>query len=84
MSEAAQQQGIVALPLHAVWYAVLKPGLVAMPNGQPGFEMIAQHETMAGAAMQANLIPGARIVLHAVVHVSPDAKVPASSLIRPL
>jgi hypothetical protein len=67
--------------LHAVWFSVLKPGLVALPNGQPGFEHVHQAQTLAEATAAVRPIAGGLIVANLVVFVNPKGT--AAGLVRP-
>ena len=60
-------------PLHAVWFTVVKPQPVAMPNGAPGFELVHTAETLAEATAYVSRIPGGAIVANVVVFVNPQA-----------
>lgn len=69
----------VTIPLHAVWWVVLRPTKIVMANGQPGLEAVHQSETLAEATAHVRAIPGGLIVANVVVFVNPSAA-PASLL----
>jgi hypothetical protein len=73
---AAQDQQVAgdgALPLHAVWWQVLKPRMVTLPNGQPAYDLVHTCETLAEATMHLRPIPGGVIVQNTVVFINPKA-----------
>lgn len=67
------------LPLHAVWWTVLKPSVVVLANGQPTMEAVHSCETLAEATMHVSKIPGGTLVANVVVFVNPSA----TALIKP-
>lgn len=71
------------MPLHASWWQVMKPSLVKLPNGQPGYEIVHSAQTQSEAAAHAveNRIGGALIVLVFVAHKMPAA-FPARAILR--
>lgn len=69
----APQVGQDVGPLHQVWWQVLKPAPVLMPNGQPGFEIAFTAPSLAEANAHCLRIPGALIVACVVVYVNPAA-----------
>lgn len=76
-----QQLQSEGMPLHATWWQVLKPSLVVMANGQPGYEIFASAQTLAEATNAVRPIPGGVIVMNVAVFVNPRAA-PASAIIR--
>jgi hypothetical protein len=69
-----------AIPLHAVWYQVVKPTVVVMANGQPGMELITACETLYEATLHAGKHPGACIIQHVCIFVTPTALTPGALL----
>lgn len=69
----AQQQQPAPTMLHAVWWQVLKPGTLLLPNGQPVFDVVHTTETLAEATAHVRNIPGGMIVANVVVFVNPAA-----------
>ncbi len=59
--------------LHAVWFTVVKPRVVAMPDGTPAFELVHTAQTLAEATHYVSRIPGGAIVSNVVVFVNPQA-----------
>jgi hypothetical protein len=58
--------------LHAVWFTVVKPRSVALPDGGPSFEPVANAQTLAEATAYVSRIPGGAIVANVVVFVNPQ------------
>jgi hypothetical protein len=58
--------------LHAVWFTVVKPRVVAMPDGAPAFELVHTAQTLAEATAYVSRIPGGAIVANVVVFVNPQ------------
>jgi hypothetical protein len=59
------------MPLHAIWFNVVRPTKIVLQNGQPGFELVGAAETLAQATGIVRSIPGGRIVMQAVVFINP-------------
>jgi hypothetical protein len=76
--EQLQAEG---MPRHAAWYHVLKPTLVKMPNGQPGYEIVHSAQTIEEASMHGARVPGSVVVLNFVVLTFPKTVAAASSFI---
>lgn len=57
-------------PLHATWWQVLKPRLTLLPNGQPGYDIIATCETLPEATQVAATHRGALVVVNVVVFIN--------------
>ena len=64
----AMQGGI---PLHTVWWQVLRPKPLVNSAGVAGFDPVGAYETQAQAAMAARTIPGALIAMTVIAHVNP-------------
>jgi hypothetical protein len=65
--------------LHAVWFTVVKPRVVAMPDGSPAFELVHTAQTLAEATAYVARIPGGAIVSNVVVFVNPQG---AATILR--
>ena len=60
------------LPLHTVWWQVLKPRQIVGPDGNPGYEISGTTETLAEAVAVVRGVPGGVIVQNVVVFVNPQ------------
>ena len=67
MSEAADTSA-----LHAVWFTVVKPRVIAMANNAPAFEVMHTCATLAEATAYVAHIPGGAIISNLVVFVNPQ------------